>query len=194
MAAPTDARVVNLLGALSVALADRIHEAIDQAAGARSAAPAALVALDGFLDGGSIDRLHDVVGLTPSGAVRLVDRLEADGLVERRPGRDRRSVALVLTTAGRAAAQQTRQARASVVQRVLEGLHDDDTAELARILEQLLAHLTVDRLAAREAGRLPRGGWLCRLCDLEACGREQGACPAANATIADTEVTPATGV
>ena len=31
-------------------------------------------------------------------------------------------------------------------------------------------------VAAKEGG-----GWICRLCDLQACGRPQGECPAANA-------------
>ena len=56
-----------------------------------SAADAALVALDGWLGGTTVDGLARVLALTHSGAVRLTDRLEADGLVERRPGADARS-------------------------------------------------------------------------------------------------------
>jgi MarR family transcriptional repressor of emrRAB len=41
----------------------------------QTAAPAALVALHEFLCGASIDQLRQVVGLTPSGAVRLIDKL-----------------------------------------------------------------------------------------------------------------------
>ena len=47
-----------------------------------------------------MDDLRNVLGLTPSGAVRLVDRLAADGYVERRAGADGRSLALRLTPAG----------------------------------------------------------------------------------------------
>ena len=49
-------------------------------------APAALNALEGYLGGEPIDTLRQVLGLTHSGAVRLVDRLVAEGLAERRPG------------------------------------------------------------------------------------------------------------
>ena len=62
-----------------------------RAGGRRAAAGrgrrAALVALSGWLAGTTVDGLARVLRLTHSGAVRLADRLERDGLVERRPGR-----------------------------------------------------------------------------------------------------------
>jgi len=116
---PTVARAANVLGALSLAIADHMRQVVDDAAGARSSAPAALAALDGFLDGGSIDQLRDVVGLTSSGAVRLVDRLEHDGYVERGRGVDGRSVALHLTAEGRTVAAAVRRARTAVLDGVL---------------------------------------------------------------------------
>jgi len=42
-------------------------------------APAALVALREFLEDATIQQLSDVIGLTHSATVRLVDRLVADG-------------------------------------------------------------------------------------------------------------------
>ena len=72
----TGARQANLLATLAMGLNDRIRDAEETAAGHGSAAPAALVALHEFLGGASIDRLRQVVGLTPSGAVRLIDKLE----------------------------------------------------------------------------------------------------------------------
>ena len=79
------ARSANLLGALSLAVADAMRRATEDAAGHTSAGPAALVALDQFLDGRTMEDLRRAMGLTGSGAVRLVDRLEADGYVRRRP-------------------------------------------------------------------------------------------------------------
>ena len=48
----------------------------------------------------SIDLLRQVLGITHSGAVRLVDRLERAGHVRRVPGSGRRTTAIRLTAAG----------------------------------------------------------------------------------------------
>ena len=73
-------------------LRDRLSEAVAAPAWHSQSAAAALSALSHFLDGPSIDVLRQVLGLTSSGTVRLVDRLEAEGSVTRRPGVDGRSV------------------------------------------------------------------------------------------------------
>ena len=57
----------------------------------------ALLALEEFLGDAHVGRLADVLGLTHSGAVRLVGQLERDGLAERRTGADRRRVEVRLT-------------------------------------------------------------------------------------------------
>jgi MarR family transcriptional repressor of emrRAB len=181
----TDERDVNLLGTLSLVISDRIRDATEQAAGHSSAAPAALVALHEFLGGCSIDDLRKTVGLTPSGAVRLVDRLEGDGYVRRRPGADGRSVALVLTPSGREAAQRVLAARSAVLREILGALTDADRSDFARIVERLLPWVVSDRMAARARGDVPPGGWMCRMCDFSACGRNVGRCPVA-AAAADT--------
>lgn len=174
-------RDANLLGALALVLADRMRQAVADAAGATSAGPAALAFLDGFGDGRSIDQLRAVVGLSSSGAVRLVDRLQRDGLVERRPGADARSVALRLTSRGRAVAAAVREARAHAVGRALEGLSPDERAALTPLLERLLREITIQRMHDRDVGRVPPDGWVCRLCDPSACGRDDGRCPTAAA-------------
>jgi MarR family transcriptional repressor of emrRAB len=94
----------NLVGALGVALADRLAAAAELAGGASAAD--ALVALHEGRAGASIDALAPIVGLSHSGTVRLVDRLARDGLVERRRGADQRSAALFLTPAGRRRARR----------------------------------------------------------------------------------------
>ena len=58
------------------------------------------------LDHPTVDQLCQVLGLTHSGGVRLVDRLAGAGLVERGPGADRRSRSVRLTAAGRRAAHR----------------------------------------------------------------------------------------
>src|SRR6266566_2853821 len=64
------------------------------------------------LDRPSVDLLRQVLGLTSSGTVRLLDRLEEAGYVRRGPGADGRSVSISLTESGRAAAEQVTAQRA----------------------------------------------------------------------------------
>src|ERR1700738_4295910 len=130
-----DPRLVNILGAFAVALADGIRDATEAAAGMTGAAPAALVALDQFLAGRPTEELAQATGLTHSGAVRLVDRLVDAGLVERRPGRDARSGSILLTARGQALSRQITVARARAVEAVLERFGGDDSRSLLALAE-----------------------------------------------------------
>jgi DNA-binding MarR family transcriptional regulator len=117
-----------------------------------------------------------VLGLTHSGAVRLVDRLTDAGLAERRRGSDGRSVAVALTPAGRRAAAAVRVARERALAEALSALSGDERRALSALHEKLLAGLTSDRASARR---------LCRLCDADACGHERGTCPVTQARLAN---------
>ena len=172
------ARQANLLGAVSVAVSDRVRASAEQATGQGGSAPAALISLAGYLEGGPIDALRGPLGLTHSAAVRLVDRLVAAGLVRRREGADRRSVAVALTPAGRDAAEQATRARAEAVEAALAALDPAERAELARLNEKVLATLTDGRVTA---------GHICRLCDAHACGHYEGRCPVTRAADAAEE-------
>jgi DNA-binding MarR family transcriptional regulator len=166
----TNAREANLLGTLSLAVAGRVEAAVASPLG--PSAPAALAALDAYLGGEPIDALRQVLGLTHSGAVRLVDRLAEAGLAERRPGPDARSVSVALTPAGRAAAREVRAAREAALEGALAALSPAERATLGALHEKLLAGLTGDRASARR---------ICRLCDVEACGHDRGSCPVTEA-------------
>lgn len=158
----------NVLGALGLVLADRLAEAAEGVGG--SSAATALVTLYGTRAGAPIDGLARVTALSHSGAVRLVDRLAAAGLVERRRGADQRSAALYLTPVGRRSARRVLSDRAAAMHSLLALLTADQQADLARIATELLAQL----------GSQPEAeGRLCRLCDLEMCGRSRGRCPVA---------------
>lgn len=161
----------NLLGALSLSVADRTADAVGDAAGQSQTAAIALSALNDFLEGPSMDRLRSVLGLTPSGAVRLVDRLQDAGYVTRAPGSDARSVSVHLTPAGRRVAQQVAAARAEVLQEVLRDLTPAERETFDGLLSRVLPRLIRGPGATR---------WMCRFCDTTACGREQGRCPVAN--------------
>jgi DNA-binding MarR family transcriptional regulator len=165
-------RVGNLLGALSLVISDATTEAIGSYAERSPSDAAALSAMLNFLPRPSVDRLRQVLGLTPSGTVRLVDRLEAAGLVRRGAGTDGRSTSVVLTAAGRRAARRVGEARAGVLEASLEVLSDPER----RQLDALVGKVLVGRMRGPGAVR-----WMCRLCDMQACGRDEGRCPVAQA-------------
>jgi DNA-binding MarR family transcriptional regulator len=165
-------RAGNVLGALSLAVTDRTSAAVGDAAGQSDSAAVALSALHHFLDDPSLDRLRQVLGLTPSGTVRLVDRLQAAGYVTRRPGRDGRSVSLRLTASGRRAAKRVSAARAEVLQDALAGLAPDER----QTLDDLLSRVVVEMIRGPGATR-----WMCRLCDTATCRGAPGGCPVTNA-------------
>ena len=152
-------RTSNLLGALAVGLTDALTEVTERSAHRGAAAPAALVTIADEA-GISIERLRQVLQLSHSGTVRLIDCLEADGLVERQRGRDQRSVSLVLTPAGREAAAAVLVERQGILDRALAGLTSAERRSLTPLLEKLLAGVSAGRHSADH---------ICRLCDTSVC-------------------------
>jgi DNA-binding MarR family transcriptional regulator len=165
-------RAGNLLGALALAIADRTQDAIGGAAEQSTTAAIALSALDQFLDDPPVDLLRQVLGLTASGTVRLVDRLQEAGYVKRGPGHDARSVAVRLTPSGRRAARRVTAARGDVLGSAMAGLTAGEREAFERTVSKLLVGLMRGPGAVR---------WMCRVCDLTACGRSEGRCPVAEA-------------
>jgi DNA-binding MarR family transcriptional regulator len=163
----------NLLGALVLALSDRMGEATSAAAGGSGELAAALSSLEDFLGSPTIGLLREVLGLTPSGAVRLTDRLEALGYVHRSTGKDARSRHVVLTASGHRAARNVRRARAGVLESALAPLSSNEQAELDALVAKALLGLKREPGATR---------WTCRLCDTKACGRDEGRCPFVGST------------
>jgi MarR family transcriptional repressor of emrRAB len=162
------ARAANLLGAYALVALDRLRAN----AGMELSSAAVLTALETFADGASIDRLRRVLGLSHSGGVRIVKRLEADGLVAREPDPgDARAVRLHLTPAGRRVARKVLAAREEALAPLLTPLDERESAALERLLERLLAAVTAE---GEDAGRI------CRLCDPEVCGHPDR-CPVSQA-------------
>ncbi|HET6878488.1 MAG TPA: MarR family transcriptional regulator [Jatrophihabitans sp.] len=178
----------NVLGALSLVVADRMNAAIEPVAALGPSAPAALAALHEFLDGGSVTQLSSVLGLTHSGTVRLVDRLEAEGLVERVAAQDGRAVSVVLTRTGRRLAVRILQARETSLASALSALSPDEVDNLAAALDTMLTTVTLARVEERAIRTNDRPQpWLCRLCNFAACGRGEGDCPVNNAVKASSQ-------
>jgi DNA-binding MarR family transcriptional regulator len=167
IAAP-EGRAANLLGALALAVSDRVSEMMADRPGYSQTAAAALSALDQFLDRPSVDQLSRVVGLTQSGGVRLVDRLEFDGLVRRGATADGRLTTVSLTAAGRRVARRLVRSRLETLDGFLAPLTPEEQDEFAALAGRVL----VGMIRAPGARR-----WICRLCDLPACGRPIGQCP-----------------
>jgi DNA-binding MarR family transcriptional regulator len=158
-----DERTGNLLGALALTLADQIGTGSDAAA---------LITLRNYAEGEPLDLLRRALALSHPGVVRLADRLERRGLVERRRSeRDGRAVALRLTPAGRRAADEAQAARADAVDTALTALGKDERQALGGMLERMLAAHTTDSTASLV---------ICRLCDPDVCGHPDR-CPVTQA-------------
>jgi DNA-binding MarR family transcriptional regulator len=156
-------RQVNLTGAWVLAVVDAMVAATEQVVGKSGSAPAALVILATF-PRPTIDTLGQALTLSHSGATRLVDRLEDQGWIRRRPGRDsdgdRRAVQVELTRSGKTLARRMLAARNQVLESLLSPLSAAERDVLDGLLAKLLGSGPVDR------SRLRR---MCRLCDHGAC-------------------------
>lgn len=156
-----DDRLPQLLGVAALAAVDRLRDALPHT----GSAPAALVHLQAY-PGEPVEHLRRVLGISQPATVRVVDRLASEGLVERRPGADRRTLALHLTPAGERAAAEVLAQRAESLRAMLSALEPSEQAALVPLLERLVSSLADDRPGALH---------VCRLCDREACTRD--GCP-----------------
>ncbi len=152
-------RTTNLLGAVGLAVADRIERAAREVLGRAGETPAALVVI-GYGMGPSNEQLRRILELSHPGSVRLVDRLVADGLVERREGRDRRAIALHLTERGAALREELLKERLAAVRPLLSPLTDAEREVLADLLGKMLSSVGITNLQRCT---------LCRLCDDRVC-------------------------
>jgi DNA-binding MarR family transcriptional regulator len=154
------ARSANLLGALALGISDEIRTATEREASEAGTAPAAVVFI-GHLPGITIEQLRRALGLSHPGAVRLVDRLEANGLTERRASpADGRAVTLVLTARGRRERDRILAERHRSIRAALGALTAVERAQLDELIAKLLVTLLRDE---------PHAYAICRLCDERAC-------------------------
>ncbi|WP_379547421.1 MarR family winged helix-turn-helix transcriptional regulator [Qipengyuania sp. DSG2-2] len=148
-----------MLGAVGLAVADRIQETARQVMSRAGETPAALVVI-GYGTEPSNDQLRAILGLSHPGAVRLVDRLVADGLVERRSGRDRRTLALHLTEKGHLAREELLAGRLAAIKTLVSPLTPSEQDQLGALLSRILTGLPSSDLERCQ---------LCRLCDGRIC-------------------------
>lgn len=174
MAAGDDRRYArNVVAALALALADRLTGDTAEVADHGPSAPAVLTTLR-FTPGQSVERLAGTVGMTVPGVVQLLNRLEADGLVQRTSGSDRRRRHPHLTAAGKRVVAKVLSARERVVDQAMVTVTDRERAALVAVAEKMLTQLSGTRdLADR----------ICRLCDESACPDQR--CPSETALPAE---------
>lgn len=152
-------RTANLLGVVALAVADRIEQTARDILNHVGETPAALVVI-GYGLGPSNDQLRRILGLSHPGSVRLVDRLVADGLVERREGRDKRVIALYLTEQGAELREKLLKGRLAAIKLFLMPLTEYQQKGLAALLHKMLSSMETTDLERCT---------LCRLCDDRVC-------------------------
>jgi MarR family transcriptional repressor of emrRAB len=155
----TEPEIANLLGALSLAVMDRIEQTARDIIGRAGETPAALIVL-GYRPGMTNDMLRRRLRLSHSGTVRLVDRLVSDRLIERRPGKDGREVALHLTAKGAASREDLLTSRISAVASFVDVLSASERKRLGELIRAVLA-----RQDTSEMDRFT----ICRMCDNGVC-------------------------
>ena len=162
---PGELRDLNIVGAFALALAEDFKTAMEDLAEGNESACAALIVI-GQESGLSVDRLSRILRLSQPGTVRLIDRLAAAKLVERKTGADRRAVALRLTESGKRQVKSLLIGRQHAMAQALRGLDDWERSTLAAIAAKVLRGLEHSEVACDRR---------CRLCDEDACPDE--ACP-----------------
>lgn len=155
-----ESRDRNVFGAFALMISDDIVRASSSEAPEAGPAASAL-ALLAHQPGLSIRMLAVGVGLSHAGTVRLVDRLAAERLIERREhSTDGRTRALYLTPAGTHASEAVLAARDRVIAEGLSVLGPDDRKTLCDIAERVLRN----RLESLEQSYR-----ICRLCCHAGC-------------------------
>jgi DNA-binding MarR family transcriptional regulator len=155
----SEARTLNLLGAFSLSVMDMLEASLEASTGYGGETPAALVSL-GAEPGLSVQSLSEILDLSHPGTVRLVDRLEKEGLLERRAGLDGRTLSLYLTNAGQKKRRIMLQERSQKLRLAFNALTQSERRQLAPLLEKMLAAMTTDEKSWSS---------ICRLCEEEVC-------------------------
>ena len=159
-AAMNEPRNRNIFGAFALMISDDIVRVTSSHA-PEAGPTASTLALLAHEPGLSIRTLAIGVGLSHAGTVRLVDRLVADGLIERRGhATDGRTRSLYLTAAGRRASRKVLNARDQIIAEGLSSLSNEELATLTAISERVL------RTRLKSPEQMYR---ICRLCGHDAC-------------------------
>lgn len=161
----SERHLANVLGALGVAIAGDVQAEVAAFTESTLSVGTAVNVIGSWGAGSSVDELARALGVTHSRAVRIADKLETDGLLERRRGdTDGRQVALHPTERGRHEASLLHQVRERAMERWLAPLDAEERATLGALVDKMLE------------ARPGEAVHTCRLCDATRCGHP-GRCP-----------------
>ncbi|WP_395373449.1 MarR family winged helix-turn-helix transcriptional regulator [Marinicella sp. W31] len=150
---------INQLGALALALTDRIKKSLKETYD-RSGESAAAIIVIGYVQGLSVEVLRQVLSLSHPGTVRLIDRLAEDDLVERRKAKDGRAVALHLTDKGLELRQLLMKNRLDVIEASVQNFTIKERETFFKLISKALKNLPESEMAKHQ---------ICRLCDTRYC-------------------------
>lgn len=157
-------QATNLLGAMALAISEKITDEMYEEV-RRSGESAAAVIFLGYAPGLSVEVLRQILHLSHPGTVRLIDRLEGDGVVERYTTQDARAVALHLTPEGQELRNRLMRRRLITLESSLGGLTQDERTIFSVLMGKVLANLPKTELDKHH---------MCRLCCVKTCSK---ACP-----------------
>ena len=149
---------------LFAVLADAVHEQLGaevmRCTGLTPGSAASLV-VAATSHSPTVSGIAAAIGFTPSGALRAIASLAAEGHVDRTNSADHRSVEVTTTKSGRQLAREVLAARQRVVGRAMHGLSEQQEIQLGKLVQHMVAGLTRDADHAKV---------LCRTCDRALCG------------------------
>lgn len=159
-------KTANLLGALSLAIAGRIDQAIEEELGIGGIASSALVVIEAE-DGMTVERLAKLLKMSQSSMVRAVQQLTSLGLITKRAAQDKRVLTLHITKAGHSKLKTLLRRRAKILDGMIGVLGPKASIAFNEALEQLL-----EALVSKPDDKFS----ICRLCDEDSCGAYED-CP-----------------
>ena len=158
-------RTANLLGALACEVSDRLENMLKAHPNQTDSAAAALNLVEAVPAMSNV-QLSQALKLSHPATVRLVAKLQSEGLIDVRDAADKRAVALHVTAKGRRRADALVSDRNRALATMVAALSDTEQQQLSRLLTKLLTPL-VDEVGRAE--------YICRLCDFASCPHD--ACP-----------------
>ncbi|MHA2686430.1 MarR family winged helix-turn-helix transcriptional regulator [Vibrio harveyi] len=159
----------NLLGAFAIAASHAIEQRIDLLGGRNISHEIALVTVYNHPNE-SIDVLRKILDMSHSGAVKLVNVLEEDGLMIRCKSQlDARVTGLKVTDLGAQRVSEILSSRDAILSDVVCNLTGEQREQLIPIIESMMHAMTTDEPSARK---------ICKMCNEDVC-RKRG-CPVEN--------------
>jgi DNA-binding MarR family transcriptional regulator len=150
---------LNQIAAFSRSLNARIEEVLKTSFKRSLSELTALVSIQNC-DQFHVGWLAETLELQHSSAVRVVDRLEQDGLISRLAKDSKKQVGLKITANGATLANAVLALRAQVTESFLSSLHADEISILAKIIQPVIVAQTRSSIGVYRH---------CALCDENAC-------------------------